>query len=328
MNGFGAGLERFPRPCFDAFGAGQAISGVANAAATYQAAKTQADAVKQASQQAQDRYNQTRTDLQPFAQAGQQAFGQVNDLLPTFVQNAQNFTNQMGADMPGQTLQDVGNFLPQAQNNSIVPGSMSQAELEATPGYQFNLSQGQQAVASSAAARGLGVSGAALKGAATFATGLADNTYMNQFNIKQQQFSDQLSKDNQNFGQGNTNFNNILNLRQGQFNQQQTRLGDWNAIGQFSQGALRDRLNFLSTMGTTGESAAAQTGSIGASLANNSGNQQIAGATQIGNTISQGANALSGSINGYLNNRQQQKYVSQLSGNGTPGGDLQTGGLY
>jgi len=59
---------------------------------------------------------------------------------------------------------------------------MDQATLEQTPGYQFNLTQGQKAVTNSAAARGLGTSGAALKGAATFATGLADSTYQNQFN--------------------------------------------------------------------------------------------------------------------------------------------------
>jgi len=62
------------------------------------------------------------------------------------------------------------------------PIVMDQATLEKTPGYQFNLTQGNKAVANSVAARGLGVSGAALKGAANFATGLADNTYQNQFN--------------------------------------------------------------------------------------------------------------------------------------------------
>lgn len=61
------------------------------------------------------------------------------------------------------------------------PINMDQATLEQTPGYQFNKTQGLKAVQNSAAARGLGNSGAALKGAATFATGLADNTYQQQF---------------------------------------------------------------------------------------------------------------------------------------------------
>lgn len=62
------------------------------------------------------------------------------------------------------------------------PPSQVEANLQGLPGYQFVQTQGLKGVASSAAARGLGVSGAALKGAATFATGLADTTYGNQIN--------------------------------------------------------------------------------------------------------------------------------------------------
>lgn len=69
--------------------------------------------------------------------------------------------------------------------NRLITGSPSQisAQLQSLPGYQFTRTQGLKAVANSAAARGLGVSGAALKGAATYATGLADNTYGQQANL-------------------------------------------------------------------------------------------------------------------------------------------------
>ena len=62
-----------------------------------------------------------------------------------------------------------------------------------TPGYQFTLAQGLKATQSAAAARGLGVSGSALKGAGTYATGLADKTYLDQFNVAQQRFGDVLN---------------------------------------------------------------------------------------------------------------------------------------
>ena len=62
------------------------------------------------------------------------------------------------------------------------PINMNETTLQNTPGYQFNLTQGLKATQNAAAARGLGVSGAALKGAASYATGLADSTYQNQFN--------------------------------------------------------------------------------------------------------------------------------------------------
>ena len=63
--------------------------------------------------------------------------------------------------------------------------SPTESTLSSTPGYQFDLSQGLKSTQNSAAARGLGVSGAALKGASTYATGLADNTLQTQFNIDQ-----------------------------------------------------------------------------------------------------------------------------------------------
>lgn len=67
-------------------------------------------------------------------------------------------------------------------NELTSPISMNESDLEQTPGYQFNLNQGLKSVQNSAAARGLGSSGAAMKGAASYATGLADSTYQNQFN--------------------------------------------------------------------------------------------------------------------------------------------------
>jgi hypothetical protein len=60
--------------------------------------------------------------------------------------------------------------------------NLSESALQATPGYQFNLSQGLESAQNAYAARGLGTSGAAMKGAETYATGLADSTYQNQFN--------------------------------------------------------------------------------------------------------------------------------------------------
>lgn len=75
----------------------------------------------------------------------------------------------------------------------------TQAELEKTPGYQFNLAQGLNAVQNSNAAKGLGLSGAGIRGAARYATGLADNTLKTQADIF-----------NQNAGILQNNVNNVL----------------------------------------------------------------------------------------------------------------------
>lgn len=113
------------------------------------AAKAQEDAAQTAANTQLGMYNTTRSDLAPFRQIGTTAADQLTKNLADYT----------------------------------TPITMDQSTLEATPGYQFDLTQGLKATQNSAAARGLGTSGAALKGAAAFATGLADNTYQTQFNI-------------------------------------------------------------------------------------------------------------------------------------------------
>ena len=78
--------------------------------------------------------------------------------------------------------------LPYLTSQESPTFNMTEANLQQTPGYQFTLNQGLESTQNAAAARGLGVSGAALKGASTYATGLADNTYQNQFNNWNTQF--------------------------------------------------------------------------------------------------------------------------------------------
>src|SRR5712671_4414683 len=129
---------------------GSAVSAAATAYGANKAAGAQTDAANQAAQTQMAMYNRTRQDLSPYRNAG-------------------------SADLA--TLQGELPFLTS-------PIKMDEATLEQTPGYQFTRNQGLKAVQNSAAARGLGASGAALKGAATFATGLADQTYQTQFNLE------------------------------------------------------------------------------------------------------------------------------------------------
>ena len=124
---------------------GTAAAGLGGAllssSAAKSAANTQAQAANTASQNAMNQYYQTRADLLPYNQAGQSAVGALGGFL-----NGSNPTGELTA-------------------------------LENTPGYQFTLDQGLKSVQSSYASRGLGISGAALKGAANYATGLAQQTY-------------------------------------------------------------------------------------------------------------------------------------------------------
>ena len=130
---------------------GASVVGAAGTAyAASQAAGAQTDAAAMANKTANKMYKQTRADLEPYRSLGSYASKDLQERLP---------------------------FLTS-------PIVMDQAALEKTPGYQFTRTQGLKGVKNAAAARGLGVSGAALKGAAAFTTGLADNTYQTQFNLE------------------------------------------------------------------------------------------------------------------------------------------------
>jgi hypothetical protein len=126
-------------------------AGVLGAGATIYGASKAADAQTSAANTAANTqlsmYNTTNSNLAPYRAIGGQAATQLSGSLASLTS----------------------------------PITMDESTLENTPGYQFNLTQGLKATQNSAAARGLGTSGAALKGASTFATGLADSTYQNQF---------------------------------------------------------------------------------------------------------------------------------------------------
>lgn len=189
-------------------------------------------------------YQQTRADLQPYFEPGRIAVSNALDL-------ARGGPTGGGPD-----------YVSMAQAN--LPGRMTQAELEQTPGYQFTLNQGLKSVQSSAAARGLGVSGASMKGAAEYATGLANKTYLDQFNIRQKQFED------------------YLNLNTGQQQNLQNQFGRYNTIA------------------TLGANAAAGLGTQGTSAANTAGNYINQGGLATAAGYQGVGNALSSGVNNYL----------------------------
>lgn len=123
--------------------AGGIASGIMGQNAAKEAARTEAAAADKAIASTEKLYGQTKDSLNPFIQLGTEAIPGVKNLL------------------------GIG---PEGANGM-------QAALEATPGYKFTRDQGLRAVQSRAAASGLAESGPSFKGAAEYATGLADSTY-------------------------------------------------------------------------------------------------------------------------------------------------------
>lgn len=128
---------------------GSAIGGSKQSSAASDAAQMQSDAAAQ-----------MRADLQPYSQIGQQA---VNPLFAA-----------MGY---GANLQGINPNSPLQQQFQFDPN-----QVQYTPGYQFAMQQGLNSVQNQMSAQGLGLSGAQIKGAQSFATGLANQTYGDQYN--------------------------------------------------------------------------------------------------------------------------------------------------
>lgn len=112
-------------------------------------------------------------------------------------------------------------------NTLRTPFSFDPSQLENTPGYQFTLQQGLKSLNNQNSAQGLGLSGAQQKGLLQYATGLANQTYGDQYNRALQQFttnyglaSDQAGRlasltglgQNAAAGLGNAGMNNASNI--------------------------------------------------------------------------------------------------------------------
>jgi hypothetical protein len=112
------------------------------------AASAQEQAAQQATQAQLAIYRQNQQNLSPWIQGGGVAQDTLMRAIPTLIQP----------------------FMP------------TEAQLAATPGYQFALSQGLRAAQNQETASGLGQSSPAMVAAAQYATGLADQTFNERFN--------------------------------------------------------------------------------------------------------------------------------------------------
>jgi len=235
-------------------------SAVAGAASSIYGGSTAASGASKSADTSAKMYQYTAQQENPYVNAGYITVDPQAAL-------AQYTSNQLGGS-PYLTAATAN--MPQ----SVVTENW----LQNTPGYQWQLSQGLKAVQSAAAARGLGVSGASLKGAATYATGLADSNYQNQFNNAQTTFTDWLNQ--------NKEYYSNLSTAAGMLNQ----------------------------VSTLGQNAASATGTAGTSLANTAGQgyTNAANATAAGYTGA--SNALNQGVQNYLSYDKYQTQTSPTTG--------------
>ena len=138
----------------DITGANQQAQAITSAANTQAAAANNAAALQNA------QFQQTQQNLAPYMSIGTAALPQ---LLKSLGYEGQFGENGQLTGMSGQGFQ-------------FNPSNLAQ-----TPGYQFTLQQGLNAVNNATSATGQTGSGAQAKGLANYATGLAQNTYNQQY---------------------------------------------------------------------------------------------------------------------------------------------------
>jgi len=137
--------------------AGSLFGGLFGASASEKAAQQYEQAIQQGITSLQGNLQQGEANYSPYIQAGQGATTTLSSLLGT----------------PGQGL-----LTPWTQSFQ----APTEAQAEATPGYQFQLHQGENAMQNSAAGQGSLLTGRTLADLNNLAQGTASTNYQNTFN--------------------------------------------------------------------------------------------------------------------------------------------------
>ncbi len=261
--------------------------------AAQQAAQTQANAAERAATMQADlgqeslayqnyQYQQDAANQQPFLQSGANSLATLDYLMGV---GGSGGTVGNGTTAPGMSLAIPGvngavnvpgvkGLQGTANTNLGAYGELMQqypggdfhaptaAEARATPGYQFALGQGENAVDAGAAARGSLLTGGTLNAENQFAQGLADTNYNNVYNQALQAY--------------NTNYNTWANNQANQFNR-------------------------LSAMSGAGQVAAQQLGNAGMQSANTVSDTLMNTGQQVGQQMNNAAAATASGYMGSAN---------------------------
>ena len=224
---------------------GSSLAAGTQASAANNAAQLQYSLGEQQLSQNQAQFNTTQSNLAPWLQAGKQGLGTLSSLLST----------------PGQGL-----LTPWTQQFQ----APTAAQAQATPGYQFALQQGQNAVQNSAAAQGGLLSTGAMKTLDQYSQGLADTTY-------QQTYNNAL-----------TQYQQSYNIFQGNQSNEFNRLASLSGAGQTAANQLS----------TASQAASNQAGYTSAATGQNVGNSLMAAGNATASGYAGIANALDSGISG------------------------------
>lgn len=286
-------------------GLGSLFGGLFSSNAAESAAQTQAAAAQRAAQLQFMEFMRENRNLAPFLNRGNLDSKLLFQLLggkagPLASPNAltEPLTKLLG--LP-PTPESIGGRIPTPQsiNKAPIPvfnmPAFTAAQYHESPGYKFELGQGEQAIRDAASASGGAVSGNMLKQLQGYGTGLANQDYQQAYQNYASNYINKFNANNQNywnnFNAGNQNYWNAYNAGANRYGTEAGLLGNWQS----------NLFNMLNTMAGAGQNAGANLGSLGQGAASNAGQDIIGG----GNAIAAGqigsANALVGGLTGLTN---------------------------
>lgn len=237
-------------------------AGVLGAGASIYGANKAADAQTSAGDKSiseqQRQFGVTQGELQPFIDFAGEQQASIRD-----------FSNPTSANSPLQQILRMSNTSdPNSPLGKLLAltsgnGTDMNAALESTPGYQFSKEQGQKAVTSSLAARGLaGPGGALAKGSANYAEGLAGTTWQSVVQALQNSYSTGTGTLQNAYSSGSNTLQNIFNTGAGAAS---SLAGNSTAVGQGVGNNLVGIGNAQAGAATAGANAV---GGIGGSVTN------------------------------------------------------------
>lgn len=180
-------------------------------------ANAQSDAANKASEIQAQQYAETKAALN---QGKTEALGYIDPYAKTGGQALNELAYGMGLQTPtaGYTSQNTqqGGLANYGQDQyskdpAYTPMVNSLAQLQATPGYQFQLEQGLQGVNNSAAAKGGLLSGANIKAINNYAQGQASTGYQAAWDRAQSAYQNAFSRNQQKFSNLQSMANNGQN---------------------------------------------------------------------------------------------------------------------
>ena len=239
-----------------------AAVGIGGALVANNAANKQSAGASQAMGMSEDQYIDTKRNLAPYLAMGNYGLSDLSQYVGL------GANGQYNPNAPGIKPMDPFNF-------------------QASPAYNFNLSQGQQAIDKASNARGNFYAPQTLQDISKFSQGLASNEFQNAF----------------------SNYNTSLNQYRGQQNDTFNKFSSLAGIGQ----------NAAAGLGAAGANAA----NVQGQAVMQGANAQAAGTVGMyGNLMQGGANAYNNYLQNQILQNQQGSQYNPSFGGGAYGGSI------